>query len=296
MYCINTIRSEELVDFLLNPFERTFSFDNLIYQKYEIDSEKHESYGDLIDCVFVLDEKFGTYDMACFIHYNEKDIFVYEKKYFKFGEAKAGRYITIENVRLKISNAMHRHIQAITKSKKTEIESNEMFKECYELQRKKHFQHLVNGELGCYRWTPVLIDNMNNLVKEHVNTLSIEDIISFYRGALDSIYNYAEELVFSKENLNLLALDKVQADAKEYVLSGVLSINDSRIKDFLEKTKDCGTTPFTVVRTSGEKVSCNKDVDREAAVAIDGDSYNRISIHDIEEVVYNGKMIYKRAY
>lgn len=305
MYCIKTIAEEELIDCLLNPFERCFILDDLIYQKYEKEEKEGMTYkrGDeLFDNVLILNKKYGIYELGCVVYYSKEQIFVYESKYFKLENDELGRYQTMDALRFKAVALMYKHLKSINESKIDELEETEIFQNYYERYKKEFYQPFVNRLLGVSEYKPVITDNpgyvdvLENTITEYVRNLDVEEIVYFNRDDLTSVFDYVEKIAFDEDNLNFLAFDKVEKEATEYALAGTLSVEDERVKDFMKKIKDCKATRFTVVTMSGEKVSCRNYLNTDASLCVLGEDGKFIYIKDIEEVIYGGKNIYKRAY
>lgn len=292
MYCIKSIKKEDLAGYLLNPFERSFMVDRLIYQKYEADDFKNNK-EHLIDYLYVLDNSQGRYELGSIIDYENKDIFVQESQYFNLSADPNNNYKKMNELRWKISDQITSYISANKELRKDKIESHPNFLNYYEIHKKDHFEQFVTTALKVSRYSPVCEYNIENTIANYIDTLTVEETIDAYHDKLDKLYDFADKLLFCDHLLNVLAFEKVKKEAKEYVDSGKLSDKHQKLKNCYEAIKECPAVRFTVVDIHGNRVSCKNVVHIEPLLYGTGENDYKVYLYDIKEITYKGKKIYE---
>lgn len=291
MYLIKTIKQKELVDYLLNLFERSFTINHLIYQKYEVDNLEGED--DPVDELYVLDDNNGSYVMAAIIDYGYKEIFVKESYCFNSKEDDGNHYKPIHRLKWKISDRLNNYIDASKELKKKEIEEHPKFISFYESHKKEYFQEFVNVALKISCYMPIVANNIQNSITEYAESLTLEELRNAYHKKFDKMYEFADDLLFSDEFLSVLSFEKVKEEAMNYVKSGKLSKNDQRSKACLEAIENCRANRFTVVDIHGNRVSCSNYVHINAMLKASGPNDYNVYLYDIEQIIYKGKKIYQ---
>lgn len=291
MYCIKSIKKEDLVEYLLNPFERAFAIDQFIYQKYGI--ENLEDKDEPLDRLYILNNDNSSYAMAAVIDYSFKQIFIKEAYYFDTQTDDGDCYKRLHRLKWKISDTLDNYMDKANILKKKEIEEHPRFIELYEKNKKEYFQEIVNALLNISSYVPLIADTVPNRIADYIEFLTLEELRSAYHKKFEKMYKFADELLFSDESLNVLSFKKVNQDAVAYVQSGKLSKNDQRSKECYDAICKCNAKRFTVIDIDGNRVSCSSYVNLNAMLHSTGSTQYSVYLHDIEQIIYKGKKIYK---
>lgn len=286
-YCIKTITNEEMVDFLLNPFEKACYIDNKLFQKYPKE--------DLIDELLVLNDRYSSYDVAGLINYDKQEIFVQRERAIGSEIVQEKPFIRVADIKDRMKALIYSRIDELKTDKMSEIEASEKYVKNYNEYKNTYFQVMVNTLIGTDHYRGNVTNDTQQTVVSYVQSLSIQELIDFHCDKLNELDKVVKNIVFSDNTARVLAFEKVKQEAVDYVRNGVFSEKEKHLKNFLDKTKDCGAQRFTVVDVNGVKTSCRNSVNAETKLYAAGYSGYSVFVDDIKEVIYKSKKIYKRG-
>lgn len=282
---IKTIRDDEIEAFLLNPFERAAYYKGKILQKYPFREDA--------DHVIRVEEPVKA-SSACFILYDQKKIlyneFYESEPYFPENEPFQKLKDQIEEIKSDMCDLLIEKVDAKRKS----FKSDPILKARYDKIKGYYFGKIVNVLLGAESFDFVKSSDAYAQIRGYVIRYNREEIVL---ATLDpKMYEpFIEEL---SEEDDVLVYDifhpEIIKEAKEYVKAGVFTEKEKRLIKFIDKTKDCGAKKFTVIKESGESVSCLNKVTAEGGIPVAKNNEEIVDIEDISKVKYCNKIIYKK--
>lgn len=293
-HCFKKITGNEIVEFFLNPFERSTQVGDFIVQKYPIDMG--------IDELFRLRMDSNDYYKIGYVLYEQNKVIVRYmgdafRKEFEEGILEKEPFISIVDVKNDIQKMILNKIEDAKNNKLKDILSDPKYAGFYDTHKNEYFEPIVFSLLGTSSVKFKVKSNTRNKVNRFIDSQSRISIINIMLGERKEVDFIVNEIV---ESINFIItdiiLEKIKEEAKEHVQFGTLSIREQTVNDFLEKTADSGATRFTVETLSGRKISCRNQVDYKGMVpSVESESIV-VDIEDIKAVKYCNKVIYKKLH
>lgn len=285
-YMLKTIEEDTLEDFLFNPFERAAYYKGRILQKYAFREDA--------DHVIRIDEDIHSCS-AAFVLY-EKHLVLYEEmfdsdNYFPKNDSFKKMKVQKEDIQSAICS---QYIIKIEEKRKS-FRADPKLKVEYDRVKKVCFQSLVNFLLGAESFDYIRQSNAFFQIRSYLMQYRAEEIVratfdpTVYEPLIDQLLEDEEILMYDIYN------PEVYEEAKKYVADGVFTEEERRLIDFISKTKDSGAKKFTVIKESGESVSCLNMVTPYFGVPLAKDREKTINLKDIDKVKYGSKVIYKKT-
>lgn len=284
-YNIKNITKDEVTSFLLNPFDKTAYFDNLLIQKYQ-----KSNYMDEIICLETSKDQY--YAIGAVLYDNQEIVL---DRYESFHEDAIDSKYVIKAYQIKdrIVQMAKEAFKEFKERKLDEIKNTDKFRKLRNDLYKELFSPIVYNKLGTSCFPVLCKSSTNNRISWFVDRLSMEDLIEIHRGKLDLIYSFFDELILTKNFMDMdIIRPEIIVKAEEYIAKGRFSKRERTLIDYIQKTKDSGAMRFTVQTISGEKAYCHNSVDYMGNVFTLKDAI--FDIQDIDTVTYRGKAIYKK--
>lgn len=286
-YEIQTINETELVGFLLDPYRRTACLGTRILQKYPKDH--------LSDDILI----FEMSDSSCAIYgsidYVKKEIIADNTYLLNYDVTEKAPFFKVQDLKQDLIDRMKNDLEMMKITKLSEVKLNSKYITIYEEYKAKCLQPMIFALIGTCAYYPEVRDRTSYPISKFVAWLTIDNIVDIRAGKTE-LLDKELEIIFNSENflLSRIVIPTLKAEAKEIVENAKFSKRQLHLKKYMDKTKNCGATRFTVETTAGEKLSCQNRVDYDGSIPVVGRIMKYLDFEDIGKVTYKSKVIYKK--
>lgn len=282
---IQKIKKEELAAFLLNPYKRTARLDNSIFQKYTKDLVTDD-----IGVIRVGSDSCWIY--GC-VNYEKKIIIIEKEDLLNYRVIEDKPFYTLSKFRSDIKKYMLNKVDEMKVSRYEELKSNIKFATQYGSCKSRHYERIVFSLLGAETYYVSAVSYSRRGATLFTNALGVEEMVKYLSGDKEAIeieieYIFMSHLFWEDE----IILPKLIAAARKAIETGNLSERQKHLKNFLDKTKDCGAKQFTVEISGGEKYSCENKVESDGKLNVIDGHIRYLDFERIQKVTYKGKVIY----
>lgn len=285
---LKEITEDNLVDFLLNPFEKSAKFGDKVIQKYAVN--------DKLDDILVLPNNEKAFHRAGIVSYKTKDIILSISDVLETKLVKSKPFILRTTAIFKIMDLTNKRLDDYKKSNLEKIKENDLYKRLYRCLKDKYFEQLVFQELG----TTNVNFNIGSLTDRDIDIflsgLKLTDLADILSGNIKDVDALIHKITKSPNFIEAEIIQpELTREAKEYVKKGVFTKREQILIDYLAKTKTSGAQKFTVKTIQGTTAYCKNEVNSQGQVYSSDNLLFSSDIRDIDTVTYNGKVIYKRS-
>lgn len=278
--------NEDIIKFLLNPFETNCLYKDKILQKYQ--------QTETTDVVYTLETDYKYYYILAIINYESNTIYLNKDSKLPKSITSEAPFVKISDLQKNFISKAKEMLEAYEISEKNKIEEHAEFKKTYNKFKADKMQALIHEAIGTsgsyYKKGSRTYNEINDAAKK----LSIEELILFENGNLDKVKAAVNANLYNSDYLKVLAVEKVLQEVKDYMEKGVFTESELLLSDYLKKTKDSGAERFTVHTVFGSKYMCRNNVSSKLQVYPTSD-HGAISLENIESVTYKGKTLYKKG-
>lgn len=287
-YNIKKIKEEELEEFLLNPFNRSAYFGDIIIQKLE---KNHQ-----VDVFSYIDLSCNRFFRIGFILYEKSEIIV-EKRYLLNTEiADKSQFVKIHDLEHKIREMTISKIEEAKRYRLDEIHKLSFYTEIKDELETQNFKSMIFAKLGTTHNLYKVENTTKRQVSRFMENLSDEKLISLALGSTTPIEVFVNNLMISGNFITTeIVYPELQEKVEKYVAAGKFTKREQLLIDYLAKTKASGAKRFTVETLSGQKASCRNEVNQEGKVISDDSLSFIVDIEKIKSVKYRNKIIYKKT-
>lgn len=286
------INETDIVDFLLNPFQRTAHSGDFIVQKYPLSIGVDEFIRICINSDFL-------YHVG-YVLYNEKKIIIKnsESKSTNLGLeiTKNGPILTIFELKQEVESIINSRLESAKNNEMDELMALPSYSGFYKATKADFFDYIVCSMLGASPFSFSIRSDTAQKINKFIQSRTMSELIGIKFGKLEDV----DKMIYSiLRSVNFMIADIVQPgildEASEYISSGKLTKRHAMIKDFLEKTKRSGANRFTVETVVGQKMSCKNQANYNGTLPLTNSSDEEVNIEDIKIVKYQGKILYKKT-
>lgn len=278
---------DHMIDFLLNPFDKTANCHDYIMQKYPKTP--------FVDVLFEINKDSDCCITVGYVNYQLRKVFVFNEEPFNELDLKNDPFVIVDEVKQDLKKTIMEMIETAKADRMAEIQRNHYYLKHYHRYKSKIFKHLISQLLGTQPYEVLFKSSTDSDVSIFCAMLSIEKLMRVFSGDKSDLDAFVEKTIFSEIFIiSDIVLEKLKEEAYQYVKNGYLTKEELMLFDFLKKTKASGAKRFTVHMTSGRKLRCINKVTSEGKLYEAGDSYYRVNFIDIKKVEYRGKVIYER--
>lgn len=287
-YNMKKIKEEELEEFLLNPFNRSAYFGDIIIQKLE---RNHQ-----VDDFSYIDLSCNRFFRIGFILYEKREIIV-ERRYLLNTEiADKAPFVKIYDLEHKIREMTISKIEEAKRYRLDEIHKLSFYTEIKDELETQNFKSMIFAKLGTTHNLYKVENTTKRQVSRFMENLSDEKLISLALGSTTPIEVFVNNLMISGNFITTeIVYPELQEKVEKYVAAGKFTKREQLLIDYLSKTKASGAKRFTVETLSGQKASCRNEVNQEGKVISDDSLSFIVDIEKIKSVKYRNKIIYKKT-
>lgn len=285
---LKEIKKDQLVDFLLNPFDNCAKLGLDIIQKYKM-SEK-------IDDILIISKKRGDVQNIGIICYDTKEVIFwpthpfgadcYDPKYFK----------TKKDANQKVLDIINKRLDRYKINYLKQLKDSDDYKKMHRKVRQQYLKPIIFKELGT-----TLVHFKTNFPTKlktdmFLDHLRIDDLVAILAGKMDRVDWLISEISQSEEFLEeQIIRPQIEKEAKIYIENGIFTNREQTLINFLLKTKLSGVYMVVINTKSGKILNCHNQVNCFGKMfSLDGLT-EWVDIEDIETVTYEGNLLYKKG-
>lgn len=285
---VQKIEEKELTSFFLNPFERTACIGNRLLQKYPR--------GPMMDDIIAF--KVGTRDCDIYgcVDYVNKYIAVGKSYLLNYDVTKYKPFLSLYDFRYEAFDIIRKKLDKMKITKLPELKNSIDCKMLYEQLKAKIFEPLIFSLLGTQYYNSKVKPYGTIAISMFIDMFTLDDMIAIKSG--DTCFVDKElERIFNTENFmtSEIIMPLLKEEAQKSIENGTLSKRQLHLKNYLEKTKNCGALRFTVETKSGETLSCQNTVNFDGSLSVVNRMMKKIDFEDVVKVTYKNKVIYKKG-
>lgn len=291
-YKITVTDDDGMTDFLLNPFLKTFYYNDYLVQKYPVNGK--------VDQIIFFDECEFFYNKVGYVLYEKKEIIVIVEKIDKkrtFSEKVINEecYISREKIESILKESTSNKFKYIKNLMQTKFEAITDYSKVVNEFRELYLQSAIYHALGTAPAEFVFNFNTIMLTDLFFMNMRNESIIDIYLGNLEMIDSFIEKTVsYSDFFKTYILYPIIFEEATAYVQKGELTEDEEMLKDYISKTKTINEPIIQVEIDSGKKIKCFNKVDCDGNIRVKNGPKLEISYKDIHKVFHNGSLIYEK--
>lgn len=231
-YNLKKIKEKELSSFLLNPFERTAYFENVIIQKFE---RCHE-----VDDFMCINVENCSFVKNGFIVYEKEQIILTSDKMLDTDVISYAPFVDIETLRNNIKQTIISKIKEAKDDKLDEIKKMQTYIDAKKTLSRKYFHYKILTKIGKKCIKSEIKSKTYEKVSKFVNNLSDKRLSSIILGSNYDIDEFIEELITSSDFIESDVVQPEVADTmNEYIKAGKFTEQEKLFIRYLEsKQKD----------------------------------------------------------
>lgn len=282
---VNTINTDVLSDFLLNPFQRTVILNGGIIHKYEEDI-----FSDKI--VYMKD---AILKQVAAVHYPSGKILVMNEFDTLDMQSLKAPFYNIDNMRKTIEDLAICELKKAKVEKLSAIKKRPIFQELYDLHHKGLFQRIVFSIMVGNDYACPFISKIFTSSAEFASKLTLSDMVKIMDGDLSQIHKFVEISIFTKDFIARdIVFDEIKKSARNYCDIGKFSEKEVLYKAYYEATVSSGADTFVATLIDGSsmivknKMNCLGKVETMHLI----DKF--INFQAIYKLEYKNKFIYEK--
>lgn len=285
IYCFKEVKEEELVKFLLNPFERAFYFNDLLIQKFPRDP--------LLDDFFMSNTLLNNCQKVGHIVYNKEMVMVNHPNFLSQSILDHPAVKTIYEFKDSLREKIKVEIEKAKMKKTEEIKAWKQYQELYDYYNKVYFNSIVFSLLGTMDCNLTPTNKTDDAISNYLVHITSDNFISADTGQLDLINSFVEKILAEKNFIiNEFVFPEIQKEAKAYVAAGKFSKRELILIDFLESIKAAKPKLLSIELKNGKKKMCKPKIDCDGILF----NSNDVDIEEVEIASFLGKIIYTKKY
>lgn len=286
-YNIKKIEEDDFLDFLLNPFERSAYFENVIIQKLERDG--------LVDDFISINHKNNHIFRVGFILYQKGEIII--ERSYALNTDLIDEYPCIRTADLneQLRQEIIDKVAVAKTNKLDQLKKLPNYAKVKDVLEDKYFKAMVFAKLGTtYNLQPVESE-LSNKISSFLYTIKDENILSIVLGETELLDAFVDEIISSS---SFLAYEVVYPElikqVDEYVAAGKFTSREQTLIDIMDKIRASGAKEFFVDNLSGLRYSCKNEIDQFGKMSSACGLFS-VDIDAIKVITYKGKDIYKKS-
>lgn len=279
---------DELLSFLLDPFQKSASFNNDILQKYTVDEG--------FDEVFLLSRERGEFILASVINYDNQTILLSPNAVFEEDVRKKPCFISRNDAMVKIIERIQGKLNKYKEDNIEALKKGSLFQRSYVFLKKEYLQQIIFQELGTssFRFRNEMIVVRNSY--GFLYGLQLIEMAKMLAGDTAKLNTFVKNMEDSPNFFEAeVVMPEILKEAQAYVEKGVFTKAELQLIDYLENTSTCNAQFFKVKKETGETETCKNEVNSNGNVLSENGLIFATHIKDIDMVIHDRKIIYKKT-
>lgn len=282
-YCFKEIKEDEVIEFLLNPFERAAYFESYCILKFQRNM--------LLDDFFITNENLKDSELLGHVMYDRHLVMVVKPELLNKAILDNPCVKTINEYKAALKEGVLSRIETVKNERLEDIMSQRKYKDLYDYYHNIYNKQIIFSVLGTEAFQVQQTDETERFIAEFTTYVASENLMSDGIGDDDIINSFVDKL-FEKDNFiihNVLIPEMIKK-AEEYVAIGKFSLREQKLIDFIESIRAKNPKILRIETTGGISILCRPGINCDGTIL----GYNSIDFEDVKTARVMGKEIYTK--
>lgn len=282
-YCFKEIKEDEVIEFLLNPFERAAYFESYCILKLQRNT--------LLDDFFITNENLKDSERIGHVMYDRHLVMVIKPELLNKAVLDNPCIKTINEYQEALREGILSRIETVKNERLEDIMSQRKYKDLYDYYHNLYNKEIIFSLLGTKYFQVYQTDETERVITDYVVYVSRQSLMNDEIGDCDIINSFVDKL-FEKDNFiihNVLIPEMIKK-AEEYVAIGKFSLREQILIDFIESLKAKKPKLLRIETKDGNSSVCRPVIDCDGTLL----GSNGVDFEDVKRATFVGKEIYTK--